>query len=67
MGRTNVVLDDKLVANCREVTGIKTCRTLIDYALHELLRHESQSKILGLRGKIVWEGDLTTWRQGRSA
>ena len=67
MGRTNVVLDDKLVTNCRKVTGIKTYRTLIDYALHELLRHESQSKILELRGKIVWEGDLTTWRQGRSA
>jgi len=66
MGRTNVVLDDRLVTECQKTTGIRTRKALIDYALHELLRRESQRKILELRGKVHWEGDLTSWRQGRT-
>jgi len=66
MGRTNVVLDDDLVAKCQRSTGIKTRRELIDHALRELLRHESQSKILELKGKIHWEGNLATARKGRT-
>jgi len=65
MSRTNVVLDDKLMENCLKATGIKTRRALIDYTLWELLRHESQSKILKLKGKIHWEGNLNEWRRGR--
>ncbi len=66
MGRTNVVLDDDLVAKCQTATGIKTRRELIDYALRELLRYESQSKILELKGKVHWEGDLSILRRGRT-
>jgi len=65
MKRTNVVLDDKLMDDCLKATGIKTRRALIEHALRELLRHESQSKILELKGKVHWEGDLNEWRQGR--
>jgi len=65
MKRTNVVLDDNLVEDCLKATGIKTRRALIDHALRELLRHESQTKILDLKGKILWQGDLTKWRRGR--
>ncbi len=67
MGRTNVVLDDELIGQCRKTTGIKTRRGLIDYALRELLRHEKQSKLLDLEGKINWRGDLPAWRKGRTA
>ena len=49
MGRTNIVLDDELVKLCLELTGLKTRRKLIDYALKELLRHENQKKILELK------------------
>ena len=66
MGRTNVVLDDKLVEECQKATGIKTRRALIDHALHELLRRERQKKILELKGAFQWEGDLKAWRKGRS-
>ena len=67
MGRTNVVLDDELVAKCQEATGIMTRRALINYALRELLRHESQFKILELKGKIHWEGNLSASRKGRTS
>jgi len=66
MKRTNVVLDAKLVENCFKITGIKTQKALIDHALRELLRHENQTQILELKGKIHWDGDLNEWRQGRS-
>ncbi len=65
MKRTNIVLDDKLLKDCLKATGIKTQRALIDHALRELLRHESQTKILELRGKVDWKGNLNEWRRGR--
>ena len=66
MKRTNVVLDEKLVKDCKKITGIKTQKALIDHALRELLRHEKQLKILELKGVINWDGNLDEWRQGRS-
>lgn len=65
MTRTNVVLDDTLVEQCQRVTGIHTRRSVIDYALRELLRHGNQKKILALKGKVKWEGNLQSWRAGR--
>jgi Arc/MetJ family transcription regulator len=65
LGRTNIVLDDKLVKSCLDLTGLKTRRQLIDHALKELLRHENQKKLLELRGMIDWEGDLDDMRKGR--
>lgn len=64
MKRTNIVLDDKLVDDCMKATGIKTQKALINHALQELLRRENQTKILELKGKIHWEGNLDEWRQG---
>ena len=66
MGRTNIVLDDALVAKCQKATGIKTRKALIDYALRELLRRRNQRKLLELKGTVTWEGDLDQWRRGRS-
>jgi Arc/MetJ family transcription regulator len=64
MGRTNVVLDDELVAVCQKTTGIGTRRALIHHALSELLRHERQKKILELKGAVRWQGNLAEWRKG---
>ena len=65
MGRTNVVLDEELVEKCQKLTGIKTRRALIDYALQELLRHRRQRRLLELKGSITWDGDLDAWRESR--
>ena len=67
MKRTNIILDEKLVDNCLKATGIKTQKALIDHALRELLRHENQIKLLDLKGKITWNGNLDEWRTGRSS
>ena len=62
MGRTNVVLDDDLVTKAKSLTGIKTIRQLIDYALQELIRHKRQKELLKLKGKIDWQGNLDEMR-----
>jgi Arc/MetJ family transcription regulator len=67
MKRTYIILDEELVQDCMEATGIKTRRALVDYALRELLRHERQTMILALKGTVQWEGDIEIWRQGRTA
>ena len=67
MGRTNVVLDDDLVTECQKLTGLRTRRALIDHALRQLLRRERQARILDLKGKVRWQGDLASWRKGRCA
>jgi Arc/MetJ family transcription regulator len=63
--RTNIVLDSKLVEAGLKATGIKTRRELVDFALRELLRHKQQKKLLSLKGKVTWEGDLAEMRAGR--
>ena len=65
MTRTNVVLDDVLVEECQRLTGLRTRRSVIDHALRELKRRGSQRKLLELRGKVVWQGDLAVMRAGR--
>jgi len=65
MKRTNIVMDEKLIKEGMKTTGIKTRRALVDYALRDLLRRESQKRILDLKGKVHWEGDLSSLRKGR--
>ena len=65
MKRTNVVVDEDLVARAKELTGIGTTRRLIDHALRELVRLRRQRGIARLRGKVRWEGDLDEMRSSR--
>ncbi len=60
--RTNIVLDKQLLDEALQSTGIKTRRELLDYALRELVRHKQQRRLLDLKGKIQWEGDLDAMR-----
>jgi Arc/MetJ family transcription regulator len=64
--RTNIVLDEALVEAGLKATGLKTRKDLIDFALRDLLRRESQKKILQLKGKVQWEGNLSEMRKGRT-
>ena len=65
MRRTNVVLDDELVKECQNLTGIRTQRALIDFALHEVRRRGRQKRLLKLKGSVKWKGDLSEWRKAR--
>ena len=67
MKRTNIVLDEKLVREGLKSTGIKTRRTLVDYALRELVRREKQVGLIELKGKVRWTGNLEAMRSTRTA
>jgi Arc/MetJ family transcription regulator len=60
--RTNIVLDAELIEQGLRITGLKTRRELVDFALRELLRREDQKKLLELKGQVDWEGDLPAMR-----
>lgn len=64
--RTHIVLDTHLISTGLELTGMKTRRELVDHALRELVRHERQKKLLRLKGKVQWQGDLDELRQAHA-
>jgi Arc/MetJ family transcription regulator len=61
--RTNIVLDDALLAEAMRRTGLKTKRAVVEEALKTLVRLKRQEEILKLRGKLHWEGDLDAMRR----
>jgi len=65
MGRTNVVLDDKLVEEAKKISGEKTSRGIIDLALREFIAGKKRKGILAWKGKFRWEGDLDQMRRPR--
>lgn len=60
--RTNVVIDDELLAEAMKYTGLSTKKAVIDEALQTLVRLKSQERIRSLRGQLRWEGDLDALR-----
>lgn len=63
--RTNIELDDELMAAAMSVTGLPTKKATVEQALRELVRrHRQQDAVAALAG-IGWEGDLTAMREGR--
>lgn len=68
MGRTNIVLDDDLVARAMRLTGARTKREVVDIALRRLVeKGELYRAIRKLRGRLAWEGDIVSWRSGRES
>lgn len=63
--RTNIVIDDKLMADALRATGLKTKREAVELALQTLLRLRRQADIRRLRGKLNWEGDLDAMRRDK--
>jgi Arc/MetJ family transcription regulator len=60
--RTNIEIDDKLMARALELTGLRTKRAVVDAALRELVEYRSRQKLREAFGKYPWEGDLDRMR-----
>lgn len=68
MGRTNIELDDMLVAQAMKLTGARTKREVVDIALRRLVEKGTLYASLGrLRGRLDWEGDVEASRSARSS
>lgn len=63
--RTNVVIDDELMAQAMNSTGLTTKKAVIEEALRTLIRLKAQQEIRHLRGQLHWEGNLNEMREGR--
>ena len=63
--RTNIELDDELMARAMRASGARTKRAVVEEALRLLVRIHDQTAIRKLRGKVKWEGDLEVSRLGR--
>ena len=63
--KTNIQIDDALVKEGFRLTGFKTKKDLVNHALSELVRRKNQKRILSLKGKIEWQGDLNKMRESR--
>ena len=63
--RTNIVIDDKLMADTLRATGLSTKREVVELGLKTLLRLRQQAEIKQLRGKVTWEGDLDAMRRDK--
>ena len=55
--RTNIVIDDKLMADAMTFGGFKTKREAVEEGLRMLKRRRVYAGLLALRGKLTWIGD----------
>uniref|UniRef100_UPI0040573FC6 type II toxin-antitoxin system VapB family antitoxin n=1 Tax=Candidatus Electrothrix sp. TaxID=2170559 RepID=UPI0040573FC6 len=60
--RTNIVIDDSLMAEAMRLSCIKTKKGVIDQALRLLVQVKRQEAVRQLKGKLHWEGDLEKMR-----
>lgn len=60
--RTNIIIDDTLMAQALVVSGHHTKKETVEEALKLLISVRNQSKIRKYRGKLRWEGDLDKMR-----
>jgi Arc/MetJ family transcription regulator len=50
--RTNIVLNDELIKEAIQLTGVSTKRELVDMALRELIRSRRKKSLFDLAGEI---------------
>lgn len=60
--RTNIVIDDALMAEALRASGARTKREAVELGLRALVRIHRQRGFRRLRGKIDWQGDLDAMR-----
>jgi Arc/MetJ family transcription regulator len=65
--RTNIDIDDILLAKAMRATGLKTKKAAVEAGLRLIVQLKVQEKALRLAGKVHWEGDLNESRLGRNA
>lgn len=60
--RTNIEIDDELMAKALKFTGLRTKRAVVDAALRALIERAARQQLLEAAGQYPWEGDLDRMR-----
>ena len=63
--RTNIEIDDRLMAEARKASGHATKKQTIEEALRLMIRLRGQREAAAAFGKYRWRGDLARSRKGR--
>ena len=64
--RTNIDLDDDLIAAAMAATGLKSKKATVEAALRSLLQHYAQIRAFNDMAGLGWEGDLDAMRAART-
>jgi Arc/MetJ family transcription regulator len=65
--RTNIDIDDTLMAEAQKASGQTTKKDTVEQALRLMIRLRQQEEVGGAFGKYRWHGNLNLSRQGRGA
>ena len=60
--RTNIEIDDELLANVMAATGLRTKKAAVEHGLRLALRIQGQVEAFNNLKGIGWEGDLDQMR-----
>jgi Arc/MetJ family transcription regulator len=63
--RTNIDIDDALLAEAQKVSGRGTKKHTVEQALRLMIRLRRQREVDGAFGKYGWRGSLARSRKGR--
>jgi Arc/MetJ family transcription regulator len=58
--KTNIDLDEQLVKQGFAITGLRTKKELVNFALAELVKRNTQKDLLELAGEIEFVDDFST-------
>ena len=65
--RTNIEIDDKLLAEAMKATGAKTKKAVVEEALNQVVERDRRRKALDSLWGMGWYGDLDEIRGGDPA
>lgn len=60
--RTNIEIDVTLMDQALKLSQLKTKKEVVHQALEHYVKRLKRLKMLALRGKVEWEGDLNEMR-----
>ena len=63
--RTNIDIDDALMADAQKASGCATKKQTVEEALRLMIRLRRQQEVGLAFGKYRWKGDLARSRRGR--
>lgn len=64
--RTNIVIDDKLMADVMALGGFKTKREAVEEGLRMLKRRKAYDNLLAARGTLHWDDSDEHWEKVRA-
>jgi Arc/MetJ family transcription regulator len=64
--RTNIDIDDTLLAEAMEAAGLTTKKATVEEALRQLVDNHRLRRVIAESAGVGWEGDLHAMRQGRN-